>query len=173
MRGNGIHSMGELYFTKTRALGAGYKLLNCKNWQWQSYGKSSDLTKILRVYTKGIFRSHFFPYVRMYECPSVWIFAKFNFYVKLNHGKLHVFQMKLAITFAFVISYTHFGFISNKLCRPQGHCILLKEQNASCWCISAVSAVSVGSLQGLKTWLNTDYMWYFMTNYVFIVTWDL
>ena len=32
------------------------------------------------------------------------------------------------------------------------HCVPLKEQNASCWCISAVSA---GSLLGLRTGLKT------------------
>ena len=35
---------------------------------------------------------------------------------------------------------------------PPPHCVLLTDQNASCWCISAVSA---GSLQGLKTWSKT------------------
>ena len=32
------------------------------------------------------------------------------------------------------------------------HCVLLTDQNASCWSISAVSA---GSLLGLKTWFKT------------------
>ena len=36
--------------------------------------------------------------------------------------------------------------------RGGGHCVLLTDQNASCWCISAVSA---GSLLGLKTWFKT------------------
>ena len=49
-------------------------------------------------------------------------------------------------------SSIYVGCIENFYFIDPPHCVLLTDQNASCWSISAVSA---GSLLGLKIWSKT------------------